>query len=133
VGDEWGTKLCLVNLGLFTLVVGDLERSAQHLRENLRLGRATDDKLPIQYGLFGLAHIASLEGRDDRAARLWGASEGIREAAGIELPPLASEMTFHANTVAAARERMGEAAFDAAWAEGKVAPLEDSLDYALET
>jgi hypothetical protein len=72
-GGEWGTKLCLVNLGLFTLVVGDLVRSAGLVRGMLQLGRATDDKVPTQFGLLGLAHIAALLRATSSAARARGA------------------------------------------------------------
>ena len=52
----------LVNLGLFDLVVGDLDQSADLLPELLRPDRTTDDKLPVQYGLLGLAHVAAMRG-----------------------------------------------------------------------
>lgn len=120
-----------MNLGLFTLVVGEHDRSAEHLREMLQLGRATDDKVPIQYGLLGLAYIAAVREGFDRAARLWGASEAVREAAGVELPPLASVMMQYTATVEQAREGMGAAPFDAAWAEGKALSPDEALDYAL--
>jgi hypothetical protein len=72
-GGEWGTKLCLLNVGLFTLVVGDLARSAELVRGMLHLARATDNEVPIQSGLLGLAHIAALWRATSSAARACGA------------------------------------------------------------
>ena len=132
VSDDWGVKICLTNLGLLYLNIGDLACSSESLRENLKLSYDTDDKLPMQYSLLGLASLSALGGDSLHAARLWGAAEAMREAAGISLPPLARTSTGYENFVASARENSGETAFTEAWEEGKAFLQQDAVAYALE-
>ena len=53
------------------------------------------------------------EGCGERAARLWGAAECLREAIGLPAPRHWRETSDR--SVAAARRVMSEGAFDAAW------------------
>jgi DNA-binding NarL/FixJ family response regulator len=89
------------------------------------------DKFAGQYSFFGLACVADSEGQTARAARLWGVSEAIREAAGFRLPHAALTVMKYESRLAAARALLGEAAFEAAWAEGRTMPLERAIEYAL--
>jgi DNA-binding NarL/FixJ family response regulator len=59
------------------------------------------------------------------AVRLWGAVEVLREAAGIPLSPI--ERADYERAIAAARTRLGEQAFAAAWAEGRAMTPEQAL------
>src|SRR5215208_1636137 len=95
------------------------------------MSRELDDKLANQYSFFGLACVADSEGRTAHAARLWGVSEAIREVAGIQLPPLASSVMRYESRLTGARDRLGEAAFEEAWAEGKAMKSEEAVEYAL--
>ena len=71
------------------------------------------------YSFFGLASATASEGYPVRAARLWGISEAMREAAGIQIMPSTYTVTSYESRLAEARARLGEAAFEEAWAEGK--------------
>ena len=77
--------MCLTNLGLMAVGQADHARASALLGENLRLARKADDKVPIQYALFGLAGVAASQRLPVRATRLWGASEAVREAASLHL------------------------------------------------
>ena len=65
-----------------------------------------------------------------RSARLYGATEALREAVGAPLPPV--DRPDHDHKVAAARAQLDEAVWKTAWAEGKAMILEDVVEYALE-
>jgi tetratricopeptide (TPR) repeat protein len=67
--------------------------------------------------LEGLAALQSAQGRPQVAARLWGAAEALREAVGSPMFPV--DRAEYAPAIAAARTTLGEAAFAAAWAEGR--------------
>jgi hypothetical protein len=79
--------------------------------------------------LEGLACAAGTRGEAERAARLFGASQALREALNYQQPP--GEHTLREPYLAAARSRLDEAAWKAAFAEGKAMELEEALRYAL--
>jgi non-specific serine/threonine protein kinase len=97
----------------------------------MHLSLEMGDKFASQYSFFGLACIADSEGRTARAARLWGVSEAIREAAGFRLPHAALTVMKYEDRLAGAHTRLGEPKFQSAWAEGKAMPLDQAVKYAL--
>jgi DNA-binding NarL/FixJ family response regulator len=64
-----------------------------------------------------------------RAARLWGAAEGLRET--FDISWTVAERMLHEPRLAAARTQLGTAAWQAAFAEGKAMELEEAVEYAL--
>jgi len=132
MGDAQGMGMCLGNLGLIALARAEYAEAVTRLCENLQLARAADDKLAIQYSLLGLAGVATARGQPARGARLWGAAEVVREAAGIEITSLARSRTNYDAYLAEARERLGEAAFAEAWAAGRALPLDVAIADALD-
>jgi predicted ATPase/DNA-binding CsgD family transcriptional regulator len=131
--DVQGMGHCLNNLGLGAVVQGDYGKASRYLRENLRLAQESDYKLAILYSLFGLGHVAASREQPTHAARLWGAAQAIEETFGIRLSPLARTGTNYEGHQAAARSQLDEAAWEAAWAEGKAMTLEQAIEYALAT
>jgi predicted ATPase/DNA-binding SARP family transcriptional activator len=71
--------------------------------------------------LEGLSAIAVADGRPERAARLLGAADALRQAAGAPLP--AHEAADRNDAVAGASAALGEDAFRAAFAAGRALPL----------
>lgn len=130
IEDNWGIGVCLVNLGLIVAALEQHARARTLLRELMHLSRESDDKFASMYSFFGLACVADSKGHTTRAAQLWGASESIREAAGIQLPPLALSVMRYESRLADARARLGEPAFEEAWAEGKAMTPEEAVEYA---
>jgi hypothetical protein len=61
---------------------------------------------------------------------LWGAAEALRQAIGARQAPAAR--ATHERLMAAAREQLGDAAFDAAWAEGQAMTPEQAIALALK-
>jgi DNA-binding CsgD family transcriptional regulator len=132
VSDVLGVVACLTNIGLMMLAQDGHERSATMLREGLRLAWGLDHKLYIQYSIIGLAGVAASHGLPDRAARLWGAAEGMSETYGMRLARGVSTLIDYEGRLAAARSRLDEAAWSAAWEEGRGMSSERSIEYALE-
>ncbi len=100
-----------------------------YLRESLGLRRAISDRLGIAECLEGLATVAVGQHQPERATRLLGAAEALRQAIGAPLPPV-ERLAFEA-TMQAARAPLGEQAFATAWAAGRALPLEHVIDEAL--
>ena len=77
-GRYYGWMMLEGNLGLVELFSGNTVTARDAFREELRLSRELV-VLPFAHeGLMGLAAVATTDADDDRAARLRGASEGLR-------------------------------------------------------
>lgn len=120
-------------LGLMGAAAGDLgrwEETAARCTESLRLTRPSEvsrHQLAISWDLIGLARVALARGKPARAARLLGATEALGDdpthpATRHELDGVAS----------AVRAQMEAGEFEAAWAAGQAAPLEQAVVEALE-
>jgi hypothetical protein len=84
----------------------------------------------IRRCLRGLAGVAAARGQSERAARLWGAAEALRDSMRPDTPT--DLQPLEECDLAAARCALGEAAFAAAWAKGRALPLEQVVADALE-
>jgi non-specific serine/threonine protein kinase len=128
----YGVVMCLTNLGLVMLAQGDYEGATALLREDLHLAQELDHKLYIQYCLTGLAGVDASRGRPVRAARLWGAAEGMSETYGGHIMVADRSVIDYEGRLAAARSQLEEEAWSAAWAEGRAMSPEQAIEYALE-
>jgi predicted ATPase/class 3 adenylate cyclase/uncharacterized protein HemY len=129
-GDKGGIATALGSLGRMAHDQGDYGAARALLEEGLAIFRALGHKLGIAQNLEGLAALAVAQAHSERAARLFGAAEGLREATGAPLPP--ADRAEHDRPVAAVRTALGEEAFASAWAEGRAMSLEAVIQYALE-
>ena len=76
-----------------------------------------------------MAGAAGTQGQAQRAARLWGAAEALREDIGVPLQP--EDRKLLDPHLAAARSSLGEAAWQATLAEGRVMTPEQAIEYSL--
>jgi len=128
LGDKWGIAWSLGNLGSAARQ-DDEGRSRRLQQEGLALAREIGARDLLAIGLREISATVSALGAPLQAARLGGAAEKLREALGQPLTP--AERGDHDRAVAATRAALGEAAFAAAWAEGRVLPLEEAVALAL--
>lgn len=70
------------------------------------------------------------EGRHERAARLYGATEALAKAVGARCRRTIAE-DFH-RALALCKAALCEAAFAAPWAEGRALTLEQAVEYVLQ-
>jgi hypothetical protein len=80
--------------------------------------------------LEGLAGVAVAMGQVERAVRLFGAAEVIREVGGVPLPSV-DRATYDRDT-AAIHAQLGKADFIALWAEGRTLTMDQAIVSALE-
>jgi non-specific serine/threonine protein kinase len=130
--DALGIVMCLTNIGLVTLAQGDYETSAPLLREGLWLARELDHKTFIQYCIIGLASVAAFQAHPVRAARLWGAAEDMSEAYGARFSHAGRAAIDYEGRLAVARSQLDEAAWIAAWTEGRAMDADQAIEYALD-
>lgn len=103
---------------------------ARELHEqSLTIKRELGDKRVVAVSLGSFADLARAESQPERAARLWGAAEALRDAIGAPLPPDARQK--YERNLAAVHEALGEEAFAAVWAVGRAMTLEQAVEYAL--
>ena len=126
LGDSWGLTAALINLGDVHRAEGDLAAARSCFAESLRLAVSIEDKESIAFALEGAAGVAAASHDGDRAARLWGAADALREAIGTPRPPGTGAEDVAAD-LARTRVELGEEAFDRAWQAGRGAALEQSM------
>jgi predicted ATPase/DNA-binding SARP family transcriptional activator len=117
LGNVWGIASRSYNLGLIAKRRGDLATATALQRQALPYHHELRDRTACIHAIEALACIASVGGRPERAARLWGAVEAERLRRSLRRLPDA-----HANflaDVAEARAQVDDARFAAAWARGR--------------
>ena len=129
--DPRGIGVALGALGWVALAEGDTATARARLTEALSVLRDAGYVWGVPSYLGVLAQVTAVQGHPERAARLWGAAAAqgqalvgrpLRTDRGVELDQAASAL----------RAQLGDAAFDAAWAEGQAMTLEQAVAYALE-
>jgi non-specific serine/threonine protein kinase len=135
LGNIPGIVVGFVHVAMIALIRGDPERAAAAYEENLRLTRQLRDTVAVVSNLMGLAGVAMQRGEPVRAARLWGSSEPLQEATGLTPAnsPFNRSQFDYDGVLATMRSQLGDAAFEAAWAEGRAMTLEEAVEYALGT
>jgi predicted ATPase len=108
---------------------GDAARAARPAAEAIRVLLLQGDRRQLASALDLAACVPAMAGRHAEAARLWGAAEAIRTALGVRTRSVPDSP--NAVQSAAARTALGDAAYDAAFAEGEAMPAEDAAALAL--
>ena len=132
LGTLQGAAFCLGSMGFIVLARDDFARAGTIFEEALQTLRVLRDRVGIFHCLLGAASVASLRGETVRAARLWGAAEALGETAAVPLIPMIRSNYDHEGYLDTARSRLGEEAFEAAWAEGRAMSPEQAVEYAFE-
>jgi predicted ATPase/transcriptional regulator with XRE-family HTH domain/Tfp pilus assembly protein PilF len=152
--DRGGMALVLEHLGQVAARQRRLEPAEACHRRSLALARDLGNRELIAWNLQDLAALAMLRWRDAsagdadpatapaslaephpppgwplRAARLFGAAAGLRDALGAPLP--SAERPWYDALTLEARHVLGADAYAGAWAAGQALPLEDAIAYAL--
>src|SRR5918998_593450 len=129
-GRKGVLQIALNNLGWSALISGDHQKAEALHEESLLLCRELGDKLIGSESIEGFACAAGAGGAAERAARLFGAAEALREAAGNQQATRAHSL--REPYLAAARALVSEAAWSAAWEEGRSMEFDEAIVYALE-
>ena len=116
------------NVGLAALLAGDSETARDAFREELVLGRDLVVPLARSQALTGLAAVAAVDDKLERAARLAGAGAAHRSR--VPDDPVAARLD--ATFLEPARTRFGADAWDAAFGEGAALRFNEATIYALD-
>jgi hypothetical protein len=130
MADEFNVATTVGWLGLLTVWSGDEYDLAEgFLTEGLALNREIGNWAYGVYCLEGFAGLAGARGQGVRAARLWGAAEALRESIGA--PPTPEARPYYERSMAAAHAQLGEAEWEAAFAQGMAMSPEEAAEYSL--
>lgn len=109
---------------------GHFEKAKLHYHETIQEWQKLGHRAAVAHELECLAFIAKVQEDDQRAARLLGAAEILRE--NINIPMMPTERVEYDREVSDLRANMDETAFAKAWAEGRALTMEQAIEYALE-
>lgn len=125
VGDRWIIGLVLWGIAHAALAQGDLHRARLAIREWAEIVQDLGNRWLLAYVLESAAEIALGESQPERAARLFGGAEALREYFGAQFS--VSEGREHAEAVAKLKSMLPEEKVQAGWQEGRVTPTSDFL------
>jgi tetratricopeptide (TPR) repeat protein len=128
-GQLMGPAHAYQSLGEVALSQKDAAAARAHYRESMNYFRQLGDRMGISWCLAGFAGAAALSEEPERGARLWGASEGLRQRIGCRVAP-ASRLNRE-RTDAMLREQLGDEPFEAEQMHGRAMSLEQAIEYAL--
>jgi tetratricopeptide (TPR) repeat protein len=129
VGARFEVASALHNAGNVARAQGDYAAARALYDEGLNISRDLGARWVIAYVLEDMGCLAALQGQPERALRLSGAAEGLREEIGAPRSP--SEQDKLQPILEPACEALGEAATEENLAEGRGMSLEQAMDYAL--
>jgi predicted ATPase len=142
LGDVRVMAIALCKLGALARYQGDMETARARYGASIRLHHRMGNRGELMVCLVGLGCVEIVTGENGRrpdpeaeawfarGARLFGAAEGLRRATGWVIGSIHRD--DYPQRVTAARAALGEAAFAAAWAEGRAMSLEAAVADALE-
>jgi tetratricopeptide (TPR) repeat protein len=128
--DAWGISGSLANLALLAFEDQDIETAKRLLDESLELERKASYAPRVASSLEVSARLAVAQGRQARAARLFGAAGLLRESTGAD--PCEVGWPDPAPEIAGIRAAIDTQDFEAAWEQGRAMSIGESIAYALE-
>jgi predicted ATPase/DNA-binding SARP family transcriptional activator/Tfp pilus assembly protein PilF len=129
IGNLSAIAVSLHGLGEAALKQGNLSRAQSCYMECLTLFQKIGDRRGIAYALEAVAAFASPVAQAAQSGVLLGAAAALREE--IKSPLQSNETAAYDTVIAAARQVVGDAEFEAAWARGKTLSPEEAAKYAL--
>ena len=130
VGDTRGVSAAIINLGATKLDQGLAEQADGLFREGLLSAKDLKDQDGVIQCLEGLAGVASLLQKPERAARLFGAALALR--ASIESPVHPNYRLRYQHIEDSIKTQLPVEALESEQAIGKEMTLERAIDYALQ-
>lgn len=118
----------LNTLALLEATRGDLAAAEAASAEALRLRARMSDRFGLAFSFEARAFLAARQGMAERAARLLGAAQALRQR--LDSPLALGWQVPVEQATAQARAALGEAAFDTAYAVGASLPTEAAVELA---
>jgi predicted ATPase len=128
-GDDRGRSSSIRALAAALLESGETDAARERLVESLEVARRLGDLNGIAYCLDTFAGLAVVEGDAARAARLFGAADGLRASIGALRPP--DQQPLYERWVASTLAQLDTATYASCYEAGRVLSLDEAADLAL--
>jgi tetratricopeptide (TPR) repeat protein len=128
-GNLPGIAFSLFHLGRIARTQGDYTSAHAHLTEGIQMFLQIGDRRGLGYSLSGFACLAFAQEEINRAARLFGAVDSIREELGSLLEVVLQAEYEQAKS--ATQELLGEEDFRAEWSNGYGMSIEAAVRFVL--
>ena len=129
LGTQHGMAAALSNLSVILIKLGEHNAGRKRLLEGMTLFRKLGSKHSTVISIETLAGLAVSDEQWGRAAWLYGAAEGAREALGAALSPRDQEE--RQRDYAVLRERLGSEEFYLELTKGRATSLDQAMDHVL--
>jgi predicted ATPase/DNA-binding XRE family transcriptional regulator len=129
LGDRRFTARSNQQLALLALVQGKSGEARSRVAGSLEVYRELSDRWGMAEGMEGLAACAASDGMAERAARIAGSAEALREQ--LATRPLPFDRVLIDRYLAKARASVGDSTWRGAWDKGRRMPLDDAIEFAL--
>jgi hypothetical protein len=129
-GNRFAIATSHHTVGQVARLQGRLTDAADHYQAAIRTATEMGDTVALTEPLQGLAAVLVAGDDPERGVRLLGATAAIRERAGGGPPP---EYLRLGDPFTAARERIGDERYEAAWEAGMAMSVEQVVAEALES
>jgi predicted ATPase len=130
VGDMHGVNMVRSELAHLERYEGHYQEAKAMYQESIVEWKRIGHRAAIAHQLECFASIAKIEEQGQRAARLFGAAESLREK--IDIPMTAMEHVEYEREISDLKAGMDEKVFESSWAEGRDMTMEQAIDFALE-
>jgi predicted ATPase/Tfp pilus assembly protein PilF len=110
---------------------GEIDQAVKLYKENLVLSQKMKHYWGLAWGVERLAEAAEKLDQPDRAARLWGAANTLRQVTGVLWHP-GFHSYYKEERFASLKTQLGETRWNQLWAEGQALTLKDVVEQALE-
>ncbi len=128
--DKAGIAMVAGNLAVMVFRQGDYAAARSLVMESLELFRELGEMRGMASDLQLLGILAAIGGQPERAARILGAVEAIRETIGVPFARTEQVLYDYERYMAATRGALGEETFSRTWVEGRTMGLEQAVEYA---
>ena len=129
MGDEHRVNMIRSWLAHMERYEGHYQEAAAGYRKTILMWQKVGHRGAVAHQLESFAFVAEALEQMERAARLFGAAESLREKIAMSMDP--QERAEYDQQVAALRDRMDEEAFTSAWKEGRALSMEEAISYAI--
>jgi non-specific serine/threonine protein kinase len=130
-GTPWEIGDALNDIGRAECDEGRHDLALKRFAEGMTILHGLENRPDVFESLEGLANVAAATAAPRRAARLWGAADGLRQEIGNARS--GHESIAYERQVKAVRAILTAEAFDQAWDEGRAMSLDDAVRYALDS
>jgi predicted ATPase/class 3 adenylate cyclase len=131
LGDRHRINMVRSELAHIERYEGHYQKAEEMYRETLPEWKRIGHRAAIAHQLECFALLAKSKEQGQRAARLYGAAETLREK--IDIPMTPQERIEYEKELANLRTGMDEKTYKSSWVEGQAMSMDDAIAFALET